>query len=254
MALPFFRSLIPRMSKEPDTSRPDSSTPPPVSRGRTSPYSRPNSPEIATQPQITTETATAPASSHSTANPPSPTKSHSTSSSQTARPSPGEFPQETIEASNSNPPLRHPTSHSSLNSNNGAEIRSSKTEKTTNSRPLSTTFDDQRRGETRGLGNASSTKVSEPVLQRQSVMSVGTGTTLRDSRGSGSLLGPELEKKPENEVPNANVTENKEDEPVYPGPLALTLLVTGIALNLFLNSLDRTIITTVSTFHPIAVR
>jgi hypothetical protein len=41
-----------------------------------------------------------------------------------------------------------------------------------------------------------------------------------------------------------------EDEVVYPGPLKLFILVAGIALSVFLISLDRTIITTVSvTFH-----
>lgn len=38
----------------------------------------------------------------------------------------------------------------------------------------------------------------------------------------------------------------EEDDTVYPGPLGLFILITGIALSVFLISLDRTIITTVS--------
>jgi len=83
-------------------------------------------------------------------------------------------------------------------------------------------------------------------------MSVGTGTTLRDSWGSGSgpPLGPP-EKKTENGCLNTKVVENpgeekEEDENVFPGPLPLSILIIGIALSVFLISLDRTIITTVS--------
>lgn len=40
--------------------------------------------------------------------------------------------------------------------------------------------------------------------------------------------------------------EEDEDENIYPKPLGLFILITGIALSVFLISLDRTIITTVS--------
>jgi len=42
------------------------------------------------------------------------------------------------------------------------------------------------------------------------------------------------------------VAKEEEDEVNYPGPLGLFILITGIALSIFLISLDRTIITTVS--------
>lgn len=45
---------------------------------------------------------------------------------------------------------------------------------------------------------------------------------------------------------NTGLAEDDEDENRYPGPLALFILITGIALSVFLISLDRTIITTVS--------
>lgn len=42
----------------------------------------------------------------------------------------------------------------------------------------------------------------------------------------------------------------EEEEIIYPGPLKLFILVVGIALSVFLISLDRTIITTVSPLPP----
>jgi hypothetical protein len=55
---------------------------------------------------------------------------------------------------------------------------------------------------------------------------------------------------------NEGEVERKEedDENTYPGPLGLFILITGIALSVFLISLDRTIITTVSDFRIIDLR
>jgi len=57
--------------------------------------------------------------------------------------------------------------------------------------------------------------------------------------------GLEKETKAEEEPNN-----QPEDGNIYPGPLGLFLLVTGIALSVFLISLDRTIITTVRISSP----
>jgi hypothetical protein len=57
--------------------------------------------------------------------------------------------------------------------------------------------------------------------------------------------GLEKETKAEEELNNQH-----EDGNIYPGPLGLFLLVTGIALSVFLISLDRTIITTVRISNP----
>jgi hypothetical protein len=47
--------------------------------------------------------------------------------------------------------------------------------------------------------------------------------------------------------PAAQENKTEEDDNVYPGPLGLSMLIIGIALSVFLISVDRTIITTVST-------
>jgi hypothetical protein len=59
--------------------------------------------------------------------------------------------------------------------------------------------------------------------------------------------GPKLEEDVSGKEPKVEeVPHNRhEDGNIYPGPLGLFLLVTGIALSVFLISLDRTIITTV---------
>jgi len=51
----------------------------------------------------------------------------------------------------------------------------------------------------------------------------------------------------EKERVGERVDGEEEDEVNYPGPLGLFVLITGIALSVFLISLDRTIITTVRT-------
>jgi hypothetical protein len=132
-------------------------------------------------------------------------------------------------------------------------------------RPLSTTFEDQRHEGKRGLSITSKTKVWEPGhSQRDSLRSEITqqtgSATLRNSWGSrsvGSWSGKDKAQesaniigengKNEEQPQQANV---EEDETVYPGPLPLSILVIGIALSVFLISLDRTIITTVRLMTP----
>ena len=60
---------------------------------------------------------------------------------------------------------------------------------------------------------------------------------------NSDLALPPLERPPLS-IPSS---EKKEDLTEYPGPLKLTILIIGICLAVFLNSLDRTIITTVNT-------
>lgn len=104
------------------------------------------------------------------------------------------------------------------------------------------------------------------------------GKTPFSHRGSGSLVGPytglndkELEMGPgaglalagDSQIYDAegdgstkalqektSLREDDEAENNYPGPLALFILITGIAPSVFLISLDRTIITTVSRSAP----
>lgn len=63
---------------------------------------------------------------------------------------------------------------------------------------------------------------------------------------SGALGGDEETRKLAEEKDVGMIEEDDKDENIYPKPLGLFLLVTGIALSVFLISLDRTIITTVS--------
>ena len=59
----------------------------------------------------------------------------------------------------------------------------------------------------------------------------------------------EVPRGKETELPAAVKSENDKvkDDNVYPSPLGLVILIAGIALSVFLISLDRTIITTVSS-------
>jgi hypothetical protein len=64
--------------------------------------------------------------------------------------------------------------------------------------------------------------------------------------------GPKLEEDASGKEPKVEEEPHiqHEDGNIYPGPLGLFLLVTGIALSVFLISLDRTIITTVRISSP----
>ncbi|TVY26830.1 Efflux pump [Lachnellula hyalina] len=166
-----------------------------------------------------------------------------------------------IEASN--PSLHLLASHSSFNSeksHHNSEVRSERSP-IPSSRPLSTTFEAQRHEGKRGLSITSKTKIFEPGLVSGEE---SRGTTLRGSWGSGSLAGgPEKKLEAGNggipegnpsDSPSASLEmaaeeelsggEKDEDDIAYPKPLALSFLIIGIALSVFLISLDRTIITT----------
>ncbi|TVY16112.1 Efflux pump roqT [Lachnellula arida] len=164
-----------------------------------------------------------------------------------------------IEASN--PHLRLLASHSSYNSQTSRHSSESRSERSPvpSFRPLSTTFKDQRHEGKRGLSITSKTKIFEPGLLGGEE---SRGTTLRESWGSGSLPGAEKKLEAGNGgIPEENPTDPpsaslelateeestsgvKEEDIVYPKPLALSFLIIGIALSVFLISLDRTIITT----------
>ncbi|TVY38480.1 Efflux pump, partial [Lachnellula occidentalis] len=180
-------------------------------------------------------------------------------------PSPGpylqNFFQGAIEASN--PPLRLLASHSSFNSKVSRQSSEIPAERTLSSpfRPLSTTFEDQRH-EMKNFSITSKTKMFEPGLLGNLPGEESRGTTLRGSWGS-RLSGPEKKLEAGNggipeEDPSAGpemATEEEraggktgEDDMVYPKPLALSFLIIGIALSVFLISLDRTIITTAIPF------
>jgi hypothetical protein len=76
-------------------------------------------------------------------------------------------------------------------------------------------------------------------------LEVGPGTGLAAAGGSG-IYGTEGDGSTKALQEKTGLAEGDEDENNYPGPLALSILIIGIALSVFLISLDRTIITTVS--------
>ena len=232
--------------------------------------SRPASPGNASPPpqslQIMAKqnSPTTPSTLIANSRPASPTSSYSESSSkhinlQNSR-------NEGVEASD--PPFRHLSSGSSSGSIkarqsvSGAALADGHSQK---SSPPSTTFEDQRHEGKRGLSITSNTKPwNSGRLQRESLRSEITqetgSVTLRNSWGNrsvGSWSGKDKahesaniisENVKEEEQPEQTVME--EDENVYPGPLRLSILVIGIALSVFLISLDRTITTTVRPLTP----
>jgi hypothetical protein len=73
------------------------------------------------------------------------------------------------------------------------------------------------------------------------ITSKGTGSAARIlGRGGGK------EKETKKKIEERSRQETGDEETVYPGLLALSLIITGLCLSVFLISLDRTIITTVS--------
>lgn len=72
--------------------------------------------------------------------------------------------------------------------------------------------------------------------------------------GSKNNLVDEASQTNRDTDPKGNLDGNDGDEIVYPGPLKLSILVIGIALSVFLISLDRTIITTVSISSLLAAQ
>lgn len=76
----------------------------------------------------------------------------------------------------------------------------------------------------------------------------------RNTRNIEEVLESEVEraaKKERDQSQDSEASTIQEDESVYPGPIALTILLISICLQVFLVSLDRTIITTVLTLSKI---
>lgn len=94
-----------------------------------------------------------------------------------------------------------------------------------------TLFEDQRSSAVSVAGKYREIEASKPATEIGSVKGAANEDGQVDEKGVGNG--------------GAN---GEEDEIVYPGPLKLFILVFGIALSVFLISLDRTIITTVSLF------
>ncbi|KAG4434892.1 hypothetical protein IFR05_009622 [Cadophora sp. M221] len=203
-------------------------------------------------------------------------------SAHTNHPNLHNFINEAIEATN--PSLRHLASHSSLGSQlsrhrsrgsrGDSDIRSTTTKRTV--RPLSTNFEEQRHPGKSALSITNTTKPFEPDLKDDSELtavpewrghrsSVGAGSQtfgsddvtlysqVRASRYSDKHAevvggGDDDGKNAVDQKVAADETSEEEDETNYPGPLGLFILITGIALSVFLISLDRTIITTAIPF------
>jgi len=198
------------------------------------------------------------------------------------------FLHDAIEAAN--PGLQHLASHStlgSLPSGTALDVRSSRNPRPGYIRPLGlSTFDDQRHAGKPGLPITRNTREWDPgssharpsasassysdARARQSSYSTARSGESSQSYYSGEdkdaesveEVRPEGEKEKEAEEANKaetggegeggeeNESETENEEPIYPGPWALTFLLIGLCLSIFLISLDRTIITTVS-IHPI---
>ncbi|CZT10055.1 related to major facilitator (MFS1) transporter [Rhynchosporium graminicola] len=179
-----------------------------------------------------------------------------------------------------NPAIRHLASQSSLESQpSGRRSRGSRGDSEARSaiskgiRRLSTNFEEQRHPGRSDLGFASTTKPYEPEKEtsRMKTIPEWKGHRVNTSSGLGNeafgrddtALIPEVPpsrqsykslvvrgdgEEPKTDegdaVEAATLTGEKDDETKYPGPLGLFILITGIALSVFLISLDRTIITT----------
>ncbi|CZT04291.1 related to major facilitator (MFS1) transporter [Rhynchosporium agropyri] len=180
-----------------------------------------------------------------------------------------------------NPAIRHLASQSSLESQpSGRRSRGSRGDSEARSglskgiRRLSTNFEEQRHPGRSDLGFASTTKPYEPEKETSRMKTIPEWKGHRANTSSGlgneafgrdhTALIPEvppsrqsyksLVVRGDGEEPKtdegdaveaaATLTGEKDDETKYPGPLGLFILITGIALSVFLISLDRTIITT----------
>lgn len=143
-------------------------------------------------------------------------------------------------ALNTTTPLRHLASQSSLGSSrsrNSSEVRSTKSRRSKKAfHPLSVTFEEQRHEAPRGFSITKNTKPWDPTLP---------GVPEGEAGELQSTKDPEAENSSQ---PAGNQAD--EDEPVnnYPSSLGLTVLIIGLCLSVFLISLDRTIITTVSRY------
>jgi hypothetical protein len=181
--------------------------------------------------------------------------------------------QEAIAATN--PSIRHLASHSSLGSQH-SHTSSTNPRSPYNKafRPLSTTFEEQRHTGKPPLGLSKNTRVYEPGdghgvydsdelnLFDRSTRSFSSkeheaytyGSSRADkapspkttSEKAASVSRRSSKTFKESQHGNEVYDETEEDDSIYPSLLGLFILISGIALSVFLISLDRTIITTVS--------
>jgi len=181
------------------------------------------------------------------------------------------FIQEAIEATN--PSLRHLASHSSLGSQTSHHSRSTSVTKSrarVRPRPLSTLAEQRHPGkpavsitrstkdwdpETIAKGDGSTLFTSDDMTLFSDRRSSVVDTSLEGSRKYEEVDVPDVAMRSVIEsdgtservdAENLKAAPAGEDENHYPGLLGLGILITGIALSVFLISLDRTIITTVS--------
>lgn len=199
------------------------------------------------------------------------------------------FIQEAIEVTNPPMRHLATPSLSSLGSHGRrpSDMLSMKTRASTR-RPLSTNLEEQRHPGNATASFSRTTKPFIPEDReadsvfssakdwKRNRTSVGTGSHLLGSddvtlcsnttgrtKGTGlcaKCKQAEVDERPPPELPvdepsqetlvGEEVKTEEEDETKYPGPLGLFILITGIALSIFLISLDRTIITTVSVPVP----
>ena len=179
------------------------------------------------------------------------------------------FLHDAVEAAN--PPLRHLASHStlgSLHSHGTSDVRSNRTRTSRNSnfRPLSTNFEEQRHSKP-GVSITRSTKQWDPIIAHAPKSSVSSlqghskrlsavGSTADQSFVTKSAVSTQIysdtplapedhTQKTAERLEGKNET-GEDDDIVYPEPFPLTILIIGLCLSVFLISLDRTIITTVS--------
>ena len=136
-------------------------------------------------------------------------------------------------------------------------------------RPMSTNFEEQRHVGKPGLSITRSTKEWDPIVARSptgppksSLLSLqghsktfstgdqsittqsGVGTQIQSD---APLVSDDSRPYSAGTIEGINKVEEEKDENVYPGPLPLAFLIIGLCLSVFLISLDRTIITTVSS-------
>jgi len=167
------------------------------------------------------------------------------------------FINSTIEINNI--PLRHLASQSTLTSSNGHQRPDAQSTyaKTTHFNPSSLTFDDQRVDPPRGFSITKSTKLWDPTLSTTTSVPILPQSRLnslhsnanRLSRAESSFGGGGFEKIA---GPSIDRTVGEEDESIYPNSLELGFLILGLCLSVFLISLDRTIITTVSNHQSVS--
>jgi hypothetical protein len=214
--------------------------------------------------------------------PPSPSTSPRNLNSKSPSPTPTSSTLQTlffdaVEAAN--PPLRQLASHSTLGSLPNTAVADLHSSRFPVSKVSGATFDEQRHPgkagaainkttrelETSAVGAGSSASPPDAAVKSggPGYLSTESGSSssqncspdepLIGSKKPGAAgvvagRGQETEKEAENEAEGGigpGVVEDEES--IYPGRVALTLIIIGLCLSVFLISLDRTIITTVGT-------